>query len=160
MSFIDDLDLRTMTPGDASADWLADLDFNADRLDDILPGMFVGPHTMAVDTPPGTLVHVDPSTGKYKEAIFDNSGEIKTARVVGMTIERVRTGIADIRGVTIGRAPFNHGGLNYGTLLYVPDVSNGVAGVLTPLATSGIPVARAARGNWVYLFPFLSASLD
>lgn len=131
---------------------------NAGVLDAKVPGFFAGAHNMPDGTPSGRLVYINDVSDKYELAIYDPAN-LEKARVIGMTIESIRTGDTRVRGVTIGRAPFDHGKLNYGVKLYLPHISDGEPGVLTTASTSGIIVARAARGNWVYFYPFLSTSL-
>lgn len=157
MTFTQDWNLNTFVSGSTAATWQPELNTNADRISDKAAGIMSRGHSMADGVPAGTLIY-EISAGSVAEAIHDVAN-IEKARCIGMTIESVRAGVSRVRAVTMGRAPFNHGLLNYGTKLYLPSVINGVAGVLTTRTTSGIVVARAARGNWVYFYPSVSASL-
>lgn len=160
MTYLDDIGLTRVVAGDPVATWNNRLLVNAGTLDARAPGLFMDNHQIPDGTDSGRLVYMDPNTSPQKLAlaIYD-PGSLNKARVIGITIEGTRAGVTKIRGVTYGRAPFNHGRLNYGTKLYLPHISDGEPGVLTTASTSGIVMARAARGDWIYFFPFFSASI-
>ena len=157
MSFIQDWDLDYPISGSVATAWQTIIDANAGKLSVRMGGMMSRVHGMSDGVPAGTLIY-EQATGGVAKAVHDVLN-IEKARCIGMTIESIRSGINRVRAVTVGRTPFNHGLLNYGTKLYLPSITDGVAGVLTTVNTSGIVMARAARGNWVYFYPSVSASL-
>lgn len=157
MTFTQDWGLDELLSGSVASVWQASLNTNSDVLEANAAGMLSRVHAMADGTPAGTLIY-ETAAANVAESVHDVAN-IEKARCIGMTIESVRAGVSRIRAVTMGRAPFNHGLLTYGTKLYLPSIIDGVAGILTVVSTSGIVVARAARGHWVYFYPSVSASL-
>lgn len=157
MTFSQDWNLSALSSGSTASVWQGALDTNVTIISNKAAGLMSRQHVLPANTPAGTLIY-EVAGSHVAKAIHDILN-IEKARCIGMTIESTRAGINRVRAVTMGRAPFAHGLLNYGTKLYLPSILDGVAGVLTTVATSGIVVARAARGNWVYFYPSVSASL-